>query len=175
MPSAIAIAGASGLLKLVRCDGATQWTFAEAINRQSGALLQRTSKKNTTATQTKHKTTQRKTEFEHEPAYGQCVGTLRWSGQDAFPLLCDWPLRAHDAPPLLTGWRGYLEMRMPADSSGTIKVDAPLLDGLSYPLSLMFALQKLRLTPPQPGPLYVLIIGASSKAEERLMRESNCA
>ena len=48
-----------------------------------------------------------------------------------------------------------------------------MLDGLSYPLSLAFALQRLRLRPPQPGPLYVLIIGASSKAEERLVRESD--
>ena len=40
------------------------------------------------------------------------------------------------------------------------------------PLSLIYALQRLKLTPPQPGPLYVLIVGASSKAEERLMRET---
>ena len=111
-------------------------------------------------------------EFEHDAPNGQCVGTLRWSGGAGFPPLGAWPAGA-PAAPQLKGWRDYLEFRMPADASGTIKVEAPLLDGMSYPLSLILALQKLNLRPPQPGPLYVLIIGASSKAEERLVRDSD--
>jgi len=47
-----------------------------------------------------------------------------------------------------------------------------MLDGLSYVLTLLFALQQLNLQPPKPGPLTLLVIGASSKAEERLMRDS---
>jgi len=61
---------------------------------------------------------------------------------------------------------------MPPDATGTIKVQPPMLDGLSYCLTLVFALQQLNLKPPKPGPLTLLVIGASSKAEERLMRES---
>ena len=66
-------------------------------------------------------------------------------------------------------------MRLPPDPKdpGTLHVDPPMIDGLSYPLSLVFALQQLRLTPPKPGPLYLLIAGASSKAEERLTRDSD--
>jgi hypothetical protein len=48
-----------------------------------------------------------------------------------------------------------------------------MLDGLSYPLSLTLALQQLRLRPPKPGPLHIVIAGASSKAEERLVRDSD--
>ena len=77
-------------------------------------------------------------------------------------------------PPALSGWRKYLEMRLAntADASGTLRIEPPMIDGLSYPLSLVFALQQLRLRPPQPGPLQLLLVGASSKAEERLMRET---
>jgi len=48
-----------------------------------------------------------------------------------------------------------------------------MLDGLSYPLTLVHAMRLLRLQPPRPGPFVVLVIGASSKAEERLLRDSN--
>jgi hypothetical protein len=64
-------------------------------------------------------------------------------------------------------------MRLPPDASGTIRVEPPMVDGLSYALTLLYALQRLRLQPPPNGKLTFLIIGASSKAEERLMRESD--
>ena len=111
-------------------------------------------------------------DFDHSASTGQCVGTLRWSGGAGFPRLGPWP-KGEPLAPKLTGWRDYLEARLLPDANGTIKVEAPLLDGLSYPLSLIHALQQLNLRPPEPGPLYVLIIGASSKAEERLVRDSD--
>ncbi|KAL3902520.1 MAG: hypothetical protein SGPRY_012036, partial [Prymnesium sp.] len=61
--------------------------------------------------------------------------------------------------------------RLPADASGSIRVEPPMLDGLSYPLTLARALLSLRLKPPPL--LTILVIGASSKAEERLLHDSN--
>ena len=111
--------------------------------------------------------------FDEEAAYGQCVGTLRWTGDGGFPRVGRWP--KGEKPPVLTGWRDYLQMRLPPDPKDptTLRVEPPMIDGLSYPLSLLFALQQLRLRPPQPGPLHLLIAGASSKAEERLTRDSD--
>lgn len=108
--------------------------------------------------------------FVEEPGTGQCVGTLRWSADAPFPLLPSWSERV---PPPLNGWHSYLECRLPPDPTGTIRVQPPMLDGLSYPLTLAHALRVLRLQPPRPGPFVVLVIGASSKAEERLLRDSN--
>ena len=147
--SPLVVAGASGLLKLVRLDGATTWTFADGQPKAKPKPKPQT------------KMEQKKMEFNHDAAYGECVGTLRWSEKSSFPVLAAWPLPAGAPPPKLTGWRAYLEMRLAADASGTIKVEPPMLDGLSYPLSLVFALQRLNLTPPTPGPLSVLIVGAS--------------
>ena len=108
--------------------------------------------------------------FIEDPGAGQCVGTLRWSSDAPFPPLPPW---CEAAPPSLSGWRDYLECRMPPDASGTIRVQPPMLDGMSYPLTLVHAMRLLRLQPPRPGPFVILIIGASSKAEERLLRDSN--
>ena len=145
--SAIRAAGKSQLLRLVRQRGMTAWVFAETEPARG-------------------------MRFEHDAPYGQCVGTLRWSEQDSFPRLPAWPLTANEPIPPLKSWRHYLEMRLPPDGDGTIRVQPPLLDGLSYPVTLLFALQQLQLQPPSPGPLTILVVGASSKAEERLMRES---
>ena len=165
--SALAVAGASGLLKLVRQEGATTWVFPEAKPTKAAKPAKPRASPSSSAV------SQKKMEFEHDAAYGECVGTLRWSERDAFPVLSPWHLSPNSTPPTLVGWRDYLEMRLASDASGTIKVEPPMIDGLSYPLSLVFALQKLRLSPPQPGPLFLLIVGASSKAEERLMRETS--
>ena len=160
-PPAIVVAAKSQLLKLTRVDGETRWIFADAAPKKPKP-------------QKPPPDAKPKMDFEHDAAYGECVGTLRWSEKDAFPKLAAWPLPAGTPPPALSGWRKYLEMRLAntADASGTLRIEPPMIDGLSYPLSLVFALQQLRLRPPQPGPLQLLLVGASSKAEERLMRET---
>lgn len=105
---------------------------------------------------------------------GQCVGTLRWDESSRFPRLPAWPASlVGDEAPLPEGWRGYLEMRLLPDAGGVIRVEPPMLDGLSYPLSLLHAMRLLRLRPPSHETLTVLIIGSSSKAEARLLRDSN--
>ena len=112
--------------------------------------------------------------FVETPQPGQCVGTLRWDEAKSFPPLPPPPWSAHEAPPAIgCGWREYIEMRVPPDAGGTIRIEPPMLDGASYPLSLLHAMQTLRLRPPSHEPLTVLIIGASSKAEARLLHASN--
>ena len=182
--SALVCAGKSGLLKLVRQPaGRTSWCFLDSVDRRLATKTEATpqlpapplqQRKQQLQQRKVEQQQQRPMEFEHDATYGQCVGTLRWSERDPFPALGAWPLE-EDMPPALTGWRGYLEWRLPPDATGTIRVQPPMVDGLSYPLSLAFALQQLRMRPPRPGPLAVLVIGASSKAEERLLRDSDCA
>ena len=116
--------------------------------------------------------------FDHNgPAKGECVGTLRWSHIDRFPALPPWP-RDPDrpkyprGPQLLDNWFTYLEHRIPANDKGEIRIEPPMIDGLSYVLSLVYASQRLRMKPPDPGPLTFIIAGASSRAEERLLRET---
>ena len=119
--------------------------------------------------------------FDERPTDGLCVGTLRWSGDGSFPPLAPVPapLAAATKSEVLGllggGWRDYIEARIPPDAAGDIRVEAPLLDGLSYPLSLLRALATLNFRAPKPGPLNILVIGASSKAEARAnaARKSN--
>ena len=174
--SAIVVAGVSKLLRLGRSEsGQTSWSFADAPAASPAAALAAApsaAAPPASAPTTSSSAQRANMRFEHDAPYGQCVGTLRWSESDRFPALAPWPLRKGEVPPSLTNWRDYLEMRMPADGTGTIRVEPPMLDGLSYPLTLVYALQRLRLRPPTPGPLSILIVGASSKAEERLLRET---
>jgi len=104
-----------------------------------------------------------------------CVGTLRWE-EKQFPKLPRFPAtlsREAATADMLNGWRAYLEARLaPPDASGAIKVEPPMLDGLSYPLSLLVAMRALGLLAPNSKAQLkrILVIGASSRAEERLVR-----
>ena len=100
-------------LSLVATSAGSEWTFAA----KSGALA-----------------------FTEEAAAGLCVGTLRWS-EGGLPRLPPPPAAWTDDA--LEGWRTYVETRLSPDSSGTIRIEPPMLDGLSYPLSLAYALQAL--------------------------------
>jgi hypothetical protein len=75
---------------------------------------------------------------------------------------------------LLGGWRTYLQGRLPPDPSGSVRVEPPMLDGLSYPLTLLLAMRSLGLLAPDCKAQLrrVLVIGASSRAEERLVRSA---
>jgi|MDTD01.2.fsa_nt_gb hypothetical protein len=138
-------------LSLVATSAGSEWTFAA----KSGALA-----------------------FTEEAAAGLCVGTLRWS-EGGLPRLPPPPAAWTDDA--LEGWRTYVETRLSPDSSGTIRIEPPMLDGLSYPLSLAYALQALAVAHAPSTALgarlraasTILVIGASSKAEARLLWDSN--
>lgn len=152
-------------------DGRTAWHFAEdAKGSPTGRLQPAALPASTSIAAGSSLPPQAGLKFVEDPGTGQCVGTLRWSAGAAFPPLPPW-----DGPtaPALDSWRAYLETRLPPDESGTIRVEPPMLDGLSYPLTLVHAMRLLRLKPPRPGPFAILVLGASSKAEERLLRDSN--
>lgn len=153
-------------------DGATRWSFSDCC-RPDGKRKAAPAPAPTPAPTPTSDAVDSRSHFVDEPAPGLCVGTLRWDEGLKFPKLPPWPLPAGDAPPSMGGWRDYLSTRLPPDSKGTIRVEPPMLDGCSYPLTLVHVLQLLRFRPPQPGPLHILAIGASSKAEERLLRDSN--
>jgi hypothetical protein len=139
-----------------RPDKRTEWRFVEhrgAVDNGSLATAGRGMK------------------FVDQADAGQCVGTLRWSTDAPFPQLPPWPVG--EALRTFDGWRDYLAFRLLPDESGTIRVQPPMLAGLSYPLTLVYAMHLLRLRPPAPGPFTIIVMGASSKAEERLLRDSN--
>lgn len=117
---------------------------------------------------------------EPEAAPGLSVGTLRWAPDHRWPQL---GAPVWKAPPQMlgSGWHAYIEARLGhrADASGRIKIDGSLIDGLSYPLSLVHALRLLGARAPQHVPalagarLRVVVAGASVKVEERLLRETD--
>ena len=174
-------------LKLLRSDAhGTQWVFTEQAESSQvhstmwrrSMLAQRAEHAGSTSTSTSMEPvpTGGKLGFIEATSPGQCVGTLRWDESSRFPRLPAWPASlVGDEAPLPEGWRSYLEMRLLPDAGGVIRVEPPMLDGLSYPLSLLHAMRLLRLRPPSHETLTVLIIGSSSKAEARLLRDSNCA
>jgi hypothetical protein len=166
-------------LRLVKRDGgSTEWVFGEKAESSKVASTVTPAALADPARTPSRPGTTRPTAagmgFVEEPVAGQCVGTLRWDESSNFPLLPAWPRAMRGvADALPTGWRDYLEMRLPPDPSGTIHIEPPMLDGLSYPLTLLHAIRLLGLTPPSHDTLTLLIIGASSKGEARLLRDSN--
>eukprot|EP00962_Isochrysis_galbana_P023297 scaffold7011_cov112-Isochrysis_galbana.AAC.27 len=121
-------------------------------------------------------------QFVEAPAVPQsempCVGTLRWDEARDFPSLPAFPSRLSResaSAELLGGWRAYLQGRLSPDPSGSVQVEPPMLDGLSYPLTLLLAMRALGLlVPHRKAQLrHVLVIGASSRAEERLVRSAS--
>ena len=164
-------------LKLEQSDAhGTRWVFTEpAESSQVHSTIRRKAAEHAGSTST---STEQKLGFVEAPSPGQCVGTLRWDESSRFPPLPAWPASlagVGDEVPAPEGWRDYLEMRLLPDAGGVIRVEPPMLDGLSYPLSLLLAMRLLRLRPPSHETLTLLIVGSSSKAEARLLRDSNCA
>ncbi|KAL1521167.1 hypothetical protein AB1Y20_022720 [Prymnesium parvum] len=147
------VADPSGLLSLRRSTSRTAWHFSDSPPSAPAPPAPPTTPPAPPLT------------FLDAPTPGRCIGTLRWRGASPFPPL---PPYTSPTPPPLTGWREYAAHRLPPPPHS-----APLLDGLSYPLTLAHAIGALRLSPPSPGPLHLLVVGASSTAEERLARDSN--
>ena len=120
-------------------------------------------------------------------AKGISVGTFRWKrGKKMEPM----PLfqRSFRFPPLLRGWQTFLTDRCGPDKTlqstfvQNCQIDPSIIDGLSYPLTLLFALQQIGITPETlrqlVGPevkitLDVIVCGAAGKAEQSLLVDSD--
>lgn len=170
------------LLVRLRAGACTAWAFGDAEScrldtakpKQAAAAAAQASLPALSADARKQPVTKAGLGFVETPQPGQCVGTLRWDDGKSFPPLPPPPWSPREAPPAIgRGWRDYIEIRVPPDAGGTIRIEPPMLDGCSYPLSLLHAMQMLKLRPPSHDPLTILIIGASSKAEARLLHASN--
>lgn len=82
---------------------------------------------------------------------GEYAGTFKWSQKTDFV-----PLPPFEAPAPLESWQSYLQVRMDtaapsssAQAAGgkqgepTLVIEPSMLDGLSFPLSLLYALRQL--------------------------------
>jgi len=101
--------------------------------------------------------------LDEAPPKDQCVGTFRWMDQE-LPVLPAFPAQQ----PPLTDWNAFLSVRLPNLES----IVPQFIDALSYPVSLLYCLQEagLALTASVQN---VLIAGASERAEERLLFNTN--
>ena len=76
---------------------------------------------------------------DNELESGMCVGTFRWKRSKVLPELP--PFKAGAAlPPVSRGWAPYLEVRCRGAKPSPVEFaqhDLSLIDGLSFPLSLM--------------------------------------
>jgi len=120
---------------------------------------------------------------------GEYAGTFKWSQKTDFV-----PLPPFEAPAPLESWQSYLQVRMDtwassssAQAAGgkqgepTLVVEPSMLDGLSFPLSLLYALRQLLSIDKdfkdrwQAGSkeLAILALGCSERAEEHVLRHTN--
>mmetsp|Transcript_77227 Transcript_77227/g.154799 ORF Transcript_77227/g.154799 Transcript_77227/m.154799 type:complete len:427 (+) Transcript_77227:120-1400(+) len=97
----------------------------------------------------------------------ECPGTFRWAADKVFPVLPPFPLE----PPRYRGWADFLIWRGGGDLYRKISEDPSAIDALSFPVTLLFAMDRLKLTP--GAHLSILALGASRRAEERVARSSN--
>ena len=98
---------------------------------------------------------------------GEYLGSLCWA-PDAVWLSPLSPVVPGAVVPL-HGWEAALAARLPPDAASAA-VAAPVLDGLSFPLSLAWALRKLAAAPGAgPEPFHIVVLGASALVEQRLL------
>uniref|UniRef100_A0A061SFL9 Mitochondrial splicing suppressor protein 51 n=1 Tax=Tetraselmis sp. GSL018 TaxID=582737 RepID=A0A061SFL9_9CHLO len=106
------------------------------------------------------------------------VGTMRWSPDTKFLALP--PFRKGMVPPL-TGWSDFFSVRLEGakEKDGRVVVEPPLLDGLSFPLTFLFALRELLRTGGADKAILsrktilIGVLGASERAEQRLLRDTS--
>jgi len=107
--------------------------------------------------------------------HDEYVGTLIWSPGLKFAKLPPFPM--HRWPPPLGGedWRGYMQWRFHDVESKDVIVDASTLDALSFPVTLALVFYKLKLVVSfrGMGEVRVVLAGASSRTEERLLLETD--
>ena len=109
---------------------------------------------------------------------GEYVGTLRWDDSTKFKELCALPTPLWSLPTdIPKGWEQFMNARMRPNADGDLVVEPTMLDGLSYPMSLVWAVRHLELRPATAAnlrkPLTVVAIGAASRSEERLLHKTN--
>ena len=145
---------------------------------------------------------QLKSDAEIAKSVVECVGTFRWRDDKVLPTLPrSTAATAHAQPPLPQkhGWAPWLNWRCPDNAHAAVQLaqsDPSLLDGLSFPLSLCFAMEQVGLSPAalkqastssgddgggggggggggaRPR-LTVLVLGATVSAEQRLVYDSD--
>lgn len=102
-------------------------------------------------------------------------GTFRWAPGKKFMKLPAISGGGFPGVPTIDfrgGWGPYLQSRVP--SPGVIervKSDPSALDGLTYPVTAAFILKRLQYE--MPDELIVVVLGAASRAEERVARETS--
>lgn len=109
-------------------------------------------------------------------------GTLRWDAATVFDPL---PARFPKPAPPLVGWQEYLGHRLEQVSSdrpdGKLTVEPQMFDGLSYPLTAVWAISQLfqrgivdhRQYLGKGRVLRLFALGVAARAEERVLLESN--
>ena len=106
---------------------------------------------------------------------GVSVGTFRWKKDKSFITL---PEPTSSTTFELRGWGPYLTARAGASFIKTVQQDLATIDALSFPLSLLFTMTRLSLTPStfqNQGitELHIVIAGATAHAEQRLLFDTN--
>jgi len=87
---------------------------------------------------------------------GEYLGSLCW------PPDASWPSPLSSTPPSsvpLDSWESFLQARLP-EGQAVASVAAAVRDGLSFPLSLAWALRRLGLQPGGADPLHIAVLGA---------------
>ena len=114
---------------------------------------------------------------------GACVGTFRWANDKTFPsiasLCCGRQMDQIDdgskrVARFDKGWPGFIVTRC-GDVNAIVRSqrDLSIIDGLSFPCSAIFALEKLGLKAHCKGELDIVILGATYKAEVRILEETD--
>ncbi|CAK4623023.1 hypothetical protein LEN26_011551 [Aphanomyces euteiches] len=99
-------------------------------------------------------------------------GTFRWTDQKRFPPLPQRTPRRSSVEPLSQGWKGYLEKCHSVNLIPLASQDPSFLDALSFPMTLVYAATALQLHKEWEESVHVLIIGATVKAEQRILRQT---
>ncbi|KAF0687646.1 Aste57867_20630 [Aphanomyces stellatus] len=112
---------------------------------------------------------------------GLYSGTFRWTEQKKFPALPPRDYSHLNPPPtapLALGWQGYLERCHSGRNLVAMATQDPsFLDALSFPMTFIYAATLLRLAALNshlpPDCLHVLVVGATVKAEQRILQQTN--
>lgn len=115
---------------------------------------------------------------------GMYSGTFRWLESKRFPVLPAFSvthlynqqsrtgINNSSESPLVKGWEAYLAARSDAKVNlvAVASQDPSCLDALSFPITLVHVVQLLSLWKTADSEKHILVIGASSKAEQRIWR-----